>query len=246
MTVGEHRLSVDARVIAPLAAPTPTRGQLSDLSGGWPTRRPSLAYQWALDVATLELRRMGGSPLILSTHPLLGQEAARRLDVDWPNAADQPAATHSASHLASSALWIEPVRADWYSTLARIGESVDRNGLLLVMTGVPWLSRGLPERTAPGVPPAAQLLGSRAIVQRLRLAGWHVDRVLGLRGPRALGFGILERLALRVKRPALADRLGVSMRASFMERGPLTYVSTIALVSARPPGWQEDAEEASR
>ncbi|MCC7371774.1 MAG: hypothetical protein IT306_25370 [Chloroflexi bacterium] len=236
----------------PGAATHAARMAVPGLTDGWPTRRPSLAYQWALDQAARAAWEHGGSRVVVADHPLLGQEAMRRLGGVWfgqaslapEDARDIAALTVVTRGLSGptdpraafdTALWIEPTAAQWPTTLASLSERLAERGQLLVICTTPLLGRNLPERAAPGAAPVTELLSGRAVANRLLARGWTLDAPLGFRGVRALGLSVLERAATVIRRPALADRLGVSARAAFVERGWLAHLGSVVLLRAHPP-----------
>ena len=217
---------------------------------GWPSARPSLAYQWALDVGAVEVLRDGASPMLVGSHPRLGPEAARRLGVAWSASMDGSAASISATcaevpgvrgvalNGPHNVLWLEPTRPDWFASLRRIKHALDGSGRLLIVTSSRWLVRGYPEWRESA---STDLVGGWCVARRLRAEGWRVEWSIGLRGPRALGFAAASRLANFTHSNALADRLAVRMRQSFVERGLVAPFCTVALIAARPPVRQAGA-----
>jgi hypothetical protein len=265
MLVKQPYVQADIRSVTLATGEAPAVGVVD----GWPTIRPGLAYQWALDLAARAGWQMPGQRVVLSDHPSLGHEAARRLGAPWftqPHASDDGDLTSLSSSILTiglarvgavgrghgqgdgvgTVLWIEPTYDTWPITLAGLPEVLHEDGQLLVLTTSPWLGRNLSERQLPGAAPSASLLSSRAVASELLKAGWSNLSVLGFRGVRALSLGVLERLASRIGRPALADRLGVSMRACYLERGALAHLSTVTLLTAQPPGWVAEHREATR
>jgi hypothetical protein len=219
---------------------------------GWPTSRPSLAYQWVLDVSAVKVHRLGAPPLLIASHTRLGAEAARRLGVAWsgPSADSRSsrapvvsvhqsngtdAWTAGPDSQVPTVVWVEPTRHDWLDTVGRLERLLHGSGRLLVLTSSPWLARGLPEWPAQDAPARETLLGSWNLANRLRARQWRVEEVIGFRGVRSLGLGVLARLAIVMRRDGLADRLAVRMRASHVERGLLAHLGTVALVTAQPP-----------
>lgn len=212
----------------------------------WPTSRPSLAYQWALDVAACHAVGTGLPITLVAGHPGLGRELAHRLRLGADRSvplADRPAPAGPDRHSPSDSdpgtvVWLEPTRRDWESVLGRAqalaaGDGV--RGSLIVVAASPRLARGLPEWTVAGAPLLRHGVGATGVLRRLNRAGWFVEDVVGFRGPRALALGVAERLAARAGRPALADRLGFRMRMQMVERGIAATLCTVIVAVARPP-----------
>lgn len=231
--------------------------------GGWPSRRPSLAYQWALDASAAEAYRRQCPPMLVAAHPVLGPEAARRLGLTWtvpsePDTrdaaptvletrivgADPPTEAHADA--APTLLWIEPTAGNWRPTLAQAERFLRGAGYLLVLTSSPWLARGLPEWGVCAPHARNVLLGGWSVHRRLRAAHWSVEATFGFRGLRGLSLGALAGLAAMLRRDALADRLSVQMRQHFVERGLLARFSTVTLIGARPPFGQHGTRGGSR
>ena len=249
-----------SHVHSPLAdlRPRPRGVHAADWIGdvdGWPSRRPSLAYQWALDVSASEIHRQQCPIVLIAAHPVLGPEAARRLGVAWDTPSRASARTDELAALVpaplgsgvddasfrsgpATVLWVEPTARDWHQTIVGVEQVLGWGGSLLVLTSSPWLARSLPEWGASVAPAHGAPLGGWAVVRRLRAAHWSVDTAIGFRGLRSLSLGALERLGAMARLDALADRLSVRMRERFAERGRFARLSTVTLVGARPPAGQ--------
>jgi len=178
-----------------------------------------LEYRYVLDAALPALAG-AGEPLVRCNLPALAGEIRQRIP-RW-SAAD-----------ARAALWVEPRTVDWRAELASLAGALPPGAPLVVVASLP-LARLLPESRAWGsVALGQQPGGLRRLRRALPRAGFVLEAAHGAHALPAIGLSLLSRIAERLGRPELADRLHFAARLRYCVAGPPVALATVALLLAR-------------
>ena len=200
-----------------------------------------LEYRYVLDAAMPRMAAEGSSgsqPLVLCNVPALADEVRQRLPLahEGLRAASSPPAAHAA-------LWIEPLTTTWRADLAALAGSVRDGGRLIVIASQPlslalaerraWQSRQISKTGPGGVPIGTRFRGLPRLLAALAGSGFRIEGRFGLHPVAVMAANLLSRQLERLHRPDLGDRLHFWARLHYCAGGPMGWMPTVALVTAR-------------
>lgn len=181
-------------------------------------------YRYALDAA-MSIITHGCAPVVLCNAPWLVSEIRQRIP-DWAESTNT-----------TSALWVEPLVANWQCDSQRLGDLLPVGGTVVVIASRP-LARALPEHRSLHEPPDQQPLGAwprgvSRIQRALTDEGFLIEASYGVHSVSAIGLNLVSKLAERWGHPELADRLHFASRMQYCITGPFVTLATVALLVAR-------------
>lgn len=177
-----------------------------------------LEYRLALDAAGLWLA--GHLPLrLLCEQPALLPECRARLPFE-----DQPPWR--------GLLWLEPQQETWSATLPDLAAHLPTAARLALLLSLPP-SRYLPEsRSWPGAPLGPLPGGLQSLLSALHQHGFTIEVAQAIHTRRAVAGNALARLARRLGRHALADRLEFAARRHYVQPLQRSWQAACALLLA--------------
>lgn len=179
-----------------------------------------LDYRYALDAAMTVLVP-AGTPAVVCNIDELDAEVRKRLPL-W-----------SEAHLASAALWVEPLSSTWQMDLAVLAQRLSPGSPLVIVASRP-LARILPERrTWSEQPLGLQIGGISWLRGLLPQADFVVEATYGIHSLLSIALSQLSYQFERRVYPHIGDRLHFAARLHYRTTGPLAVFSTVALLIAR-------------
>jgi hypothetical protein len=134
---------------------------------------------------------------------------------------------------ARAALWVEPLAETWQANLQMLSGRLHPGALLAVIASRP-LARLLPERRSwRGRPLGLEPGGIGKMRRALVESGYVIEASYNVHTLFAIALNAFSRLADRVGRHEVGDRLHFAARLRYCAGGSLATPATVALLSAR-------------
>lgn len=221
---------------------------------GWWVERPSLEYQHAFDLCSVEICREVGEVAVFASSPFHARELLKRFQGkrvrlfpvgNWSSQARDsegmsgPEVVFSGSSTLETnqswlgaVVWAEPEWEGGQELLPWIGEVLLPGSNLYVIASS-WLSRFLPEWAQLDDRPAQRRAGILHTWAWLRRAGFVCERLYGFHGPLSALWGYASRWMAQLGRGDWADRCHFQMRAGYIVRGWQSLLAPVVVVVAK-------------
>lgn len=192
-----------------------------NLPGHLPTWESApLDYRYALDAAITALAHRGG-PLVRCHVPQLAEEVRQRIGT-WN---EQP--------VPETALWVEPLQEHWQSDLAEFRSMLPAGSPLVIVASRPLARLLAARRSWTGIPLGLRPGGLNLLRRHLRRENFNVEQQYAIHSLASIRLNALSRLAARLGRPDLGDRLHYAARLHYCAPNGAGQLSTVALLFTR-------------